>query len=291
MGPVSGSICPLFFELAQFVLAFNALRRLILLKLLHGAIVADAVLDCKNFKLFRKRIFYMKNSKLKIAQLAVMAAFLAILGAGCNGGSTSQLVVVTNPTPTPTATATIGPIHVCPAWGCGPTPIHTFSPIPIASFGPNPTPTICPAWGCDGPEPIYPIGVVTDSTDSDTRDTDLQQANLQSATLASRAQAIANQFQMSVSAATQLAVLGDKVQAMTAQGQDLTDEDRDAITQSALNIAGLTSDEVNDAFQKSVAGDNSAADALVEKAAQNLGMPSSDNLRGQLLQALGVQLQ
>jgi hypothetical protein len=78
---------------------------------------------------------------------------------------------------------------------------------------------------------------------------------------------------------------------MTSQGQELSNEDRDAITQSALSIAGITSDEVNQAMSQSISGDNSATDALVTKAAQNLGMPSADNLRGQLLQALGVQLQ
>jgi phage-related minor tail protein len=96
---------------------------------------------------------------------------------------------------------------------------------------------------------------------------------------------------MSVEAATQLAVLGDKVQMMTTQGQDLSDEDRAAVTQSALSIAGITSDDVNQALQHAVAGDNTATDALIEKAAQNLGMPSSESLRNQLLPALGVQLQ
>jgi hypothetical protein len=240
----------------------------------------------------------MKTKNLKIAQLVSLVSLLVVLGAGCNGGSSQQLVAVTSgPTPHPTATA------------IGPEPIHSSGPIspilpitgptirPISPILPNPIPTVCPVWGCNGPEPIYPVDPIntpvsiSDSTDSGTRDTDLQQANLQSATLASRAQMLSTQFQMSVSAATQLAVLGDKVQLMTSQGQELSDADRDAITQSALSIAGVTSDEVNQAFQQSVAGDNSATDALVAKAAQNLGMPSSDNLRGQLLQALGVQLQ
>jgi hypothetical protein len=220
----------------------------------------------------------MKSQTLKIIQLAALSTLLMILGASCNGGSGSKWVHVTNPEPTPT-----GPIHVCPVWGCnGPEPTQN------GPFGPQPEPTVCPAWGCGGPPSG---GVYSYSVDSDTRDTDLQQANLQNTTLASRAQMISDQFQMSVEAATQLAVLGDKVQMMTVQGKDLSDEDRAAVTQSALSIAGITSDDVNQALQHAVAGDNTATDALIEKAAQNLGMPSSDNLRNQLLPALGIQLQ
>jgi hypothetical protein len=231
----------------------------------------------------------MKSSNLKVAQLAALCSLIAILGAGCNSGSSSKLVLVTNPGPEPTTTAT--PI--------GPEPGPTVNPEPTTTPVTGPI-HACPAWGCDGPpgRPLDPITVgvsdgtdVADSTGADTRDTDLEQANLQSASLAARAQTLSNQFQMSVQAATQLAVLGDKVQLMTAHGQEMSDEDRAAITQSALNIAGITSDDVNQAFQHSVAGDNTATDALVEKAAKNLGMPSSANLRGQLLGALGVEFQ
>jgi hypothetical protein len=213
---------------------------------------------------------------LQIMLLSALTTLLMLLGSSCNGGSTTKIIVVTNPNPNPTST---GPVRVCPAWGCdGPEPIETVLPN---------EPTFCPSWGCGNP----PIVTVADGVDSDTRDTDLQQANLQSASLAQRAQMISNQFQMSVEAATQLAVLGDKVQMMTVQGQDLSDEDRAAVTQSALSIAGITSDDVNQAMQHSIAGDNTATDALIEKAAQNLGMPSSNNLRNQLLPALGIQLQ
>jgi hypothetical protein len=207
----------------------------------------------------------MKSSHLKIAQLACLTSLIAILGAGCNGGLSTRLVVVTNPPP---------PIVVCPAWGCG------GPPVVIIGFG---------ASGGSSGGSTGSSGSSGDSIETGTRDTDLQQADLQSATLATRAQTLSAQFQMSLSAATQLAVLGDKVQMMTSQGQALSDEDRDAITQSALSIAGVSSDEVNQAFQQSATGDNSATDALLEKAAQNLGMSSSDSLRNQLLPALGVQ--
>jgi hypothetical protein len=245
----------------------------------------------------------MKSSNLKIAQLATLGSLFAIVGAGCNGGSSTKLVVVTNPAPAPTATAT--PIGPEPGPTTDPTPAPTFTAHPIGPEPYRPSPissggsiTFCPSWGCNGPpiiqDPLVPLSGgtdVSDSTPSDTRDTDLQQANLQSATLANRAQTLSTQFQMSIGAATQLAVLGDKVQLMTSQGQELSDDDRDAITQSALSIAGISSDEVNQAFRQSVSGDNTATDALVEKAAKNLGMTSSENLKGQLLQALGVQLQ
>jgi hypothetical protein len=96
---------------------------------------------------------------LKTVQLTVLASLLMILGSSCNGGSSTKIVVVTNPNPNPTST---GPVHVCPAWGCdGPEPIETVLPN---------QPTICPSWGCNGP----PVVIVADSVDSDTRDTDLQ---------------------------------------------------------------------------------------------------------------------
>src|SRR5581483_3863758 len=69
------------------------------------------------------------------------------------------------------------------------------------------------------------------SDEASTHDTDLQRAQAEQAFLASRAQFISNQFQMSVSSATQLVQLTDKVRMMAAQGQ-MTAADRAAVAQS-----------------------------------------------------------
>jgi hypothetical protein len=127
------------------------------------------------------------------------------------------------------------------------------------------------------------------SQSAQTKDVDLQQADLQQANDQARAQQISNQFQMSTQASIQLVQLSDRVKQMTKQGQ-MTTEDRDAVTKAGLTIAGVTPDQVNDAIQRSMNGDTGAADALLDKASQNLGMPSSAALRDKLLPALGYNL-
>ena len=78
--------------------------------------------------------------------------------------------------------------------------------------------------------------------------------------------------------------------SLTSSGQ-ITEEDREAITHAALNVAGLSTDDVNAAIARMIKdGDKSAIDDLVNKAATNLGMPSSAGLRDQLLPALGINL-
>jgi hypothetical protein len=141
----------------------------------------------------------------------------------------------------------------------------------------------------DGYSDGYSDGSSGNSVAGGTKDVDLQKADYQSKTQDQRAQYIANQFQMSVSSALQLTQLSDKVVQMTKTNQ-MTGADRDAVTKSALGIAGISTDEVNDAFQKSMNGDTGAADDLLEKAAKNLGMSSSASLRDQLLPALGVSM-
>jgi hypothetical protein len=127
------------------------------------------------------------------------------------------------------------------------------------------------------------------SIGTSTKDTDLQKAGVQTKSLEQRAQFIANQFSMSVGAATQLTQLSDRVKQMAVSGR-MTSADRVAVTQSALGIAGLSTDQVNDAITRMNSGDESAASALMQKAAVNLGMPSSAALRDKLLPALGVTL-
>ena len=127
------------------------------------------------------------------------------------------------------------------------------------------------------------------NTTTSTKDTDLQKSNVQKADQNSRAQLIANHFQMSFNSALQLAQLSDRVKAMVAQNQ-MTSSDRAAVANSALKIAGLTPDQVNAAIAKSAKGDDTASEQLLSKAAQNLEMPSASNLRDQLLPALGFSL-
>jgi len=125
---------------------------------------------------------------------------------------------------------------------------------------------------------------------TDTHDTDLQRAEAQEQNLADRAQGISSQYQMDYDKALELTKLADKVQAMTVQGQ-MTEDDRDAVVASAMGAAGVTEEEVNAAVA-SVAqnGNQKAINALMEKAAKNLGMPSSAGLRDQILPSLGIQL-
>lgn len=121
-----------------------------------------------------------------------------------------------------------------------------------------------------------------------TRDVDLQRANYEQQALNARAQVVADKFQMNFDSAIQLTQLSDKIQVMKKQGQ-MTTADRDALTQSAFGIAGVTPDEVNNALSQSIAGDDRATDELLDKAATNLGMPSGAALRDQLLPAMGVK--
>jgi hypothetical protein len=130
----------------------------------------------------------------------------------------------------------------------------------------------------------------SDSLANATRDTDLQQANLEQTDVTTRAQSVSQQFQMNYSAAVQLTELADKVQTMTKSGS-MTSEDRQAITESALGVAGISSDDMNSAIASMIKDGNSdAVNTLMDKAATNLGMPSSAALRDQILPALGINV-
>lgn len=180
------------------------------------------------------------------------------------------------PTPTPTPLPTACPLT---AGGCGPLPTPTFRPLPLPTFTPLPDPT-----------PVSSGGIAS-SQGQGTKDTGLEQSEFQQNLMTAQAQTLVNRFAMSLSAATQLAELAGRIQAMANEGNgQLTDADRQAITGSALSIVGVTSDQVNSAITAEQAGDDSQTEALLETAAKNLGMSSSATLRDQLLPALGLTL-
>jgi hypothetical protein len=126
------------------------------------------------------------------------------------------------------------------------------------------------------------------SQDSQTRDTDLQQAQIQNQDFLSRAAKVSTNYQMSFSSALQLTLLADKINATTEQA--LTDQDRQAITQTTLSIAGVSSSDLTTAVTASMSGDDTASNNLVTKISQNLGMPSDTTLRNKILPLLGVSL-
>jgi hypothetical protein len=81
------------------------------------------------------------------------------------------------------------------------------------------------------------------------------------------------------------------MQALTNSGQ-ITDADRMSIADAALSVAGISSADVNAALAVKIkSGDGSKLDALIEKGARNLGMPSSEALRTQILPSLGLAVQ
>lgn len=132
-------------------------------------------------------------------------------------------------------------------------------------------------------------GRVTHSASSKSVDTDLQIAQVQQADFEARAEQIANRFQMELNSARQLTQLADKVEEMTRKS-GLSSDDREAITESALGVAGISTDEVNQAIGKMLdEGNQKPIDALMNKAARNLGMPSSVGIREELLPALGIR--
>jgi hypothetical protein len=143
----------------------------------------------------------------------------------------------------------------------------------------------CGDLNCDG------SGLAINSfSGSTTKDVDLQRANLQSQNLSRHAQAVADQFEMSLGKATQLVQLAQKVQLMTAQNRQMTAADQQAVSNAAFGVAGVTATQVNDAINRAMQGDSMAAEAVLSKAAQNLGMPSASALRDKLLPALGYDV-
>ncbi len=105
---------------------------------------------------------------------------------------------------------------------------------------------------------------------------------LSQAQLSNKATAVAAQFQMSYDAAYKLTQLANQVTMMETTGS-LTDADKEAVMESAFGVAGVTSDEVNSAMAKSAQGDNTEVEAVMGKAAMNLGMPSGATFRDKVL--------
>jgi hypothetical protein len=129
------------------------------------------------------------------------------------------------------------------------------------------------------------------SEGGEIKDVDLQRVQQQLASLQSRAEAVASQFQMSVTSAVQLTQLSDRMSTLTTNGQQMTDTDRAALTEAALNVAGITMEDATAATTSMIqTGNQNAANDLLAKAAANLGMTSTATLRDQILPALGINL-
>lgn len=122
-----------------------------------------------------------------------------------------------------------------------------------------------------------------------TKDVDLQSADVQKKDLTAKAQTLASQYSMDFSAAMQLSQLADKFDKLSISGK-MTDEDRAAIIDSSLGVAGISTADVNKAIKDGVNGDKQAIDKLLEQGAKNLGMPSSAGLRDQILPQLGIKI-
>jgi flagellar biosynthesis/type III secretory pathway protein FliH len=120
-----------------------------------------------------------------------------------------------------------------------------------------------------------------------SKDTDLKKAQAQHLSLEDRANGIAQQMGMSVESAISMVQLTDQVKQMALAGQ-MTAADRMAIANSALKIAGVSTDEVNTAIASAMKGDMSSANDLMDKAAKNLGMASGADVRDKLVPSLGL---
>ena len=70
----------------------------------------------------------------------------------------------------------------------------------------------------------------------------------------------------------------------------MTDDDRVALADAALNVAGISNDQVTAAYANYMNGDTTAVETLLTQAATNLGMPSSAGLKDQILPSLGINL-
>jgi hypothetical protein len=136
----------------------------------------------------------------------------------------------------------------------------------------------------------YGDGVIY-SNSGQNKDVDLVRAQVESQDLQSRAIAVSAQYGMSITGAAQLTQLSDRMQTLTVNGQQMTDEDRAALTEAAFEVAGVSGDDVNAAAATMIkTGDKTAVNDLLEKAATNLGMNSPAMLRDQILPSLGINI-
>jgi hypothetical protein len=131
----------------------------------------------------------------------------------------------------------------------------------------------------------------TDGVDSTSKDVNLQQANVLQQSVDTRAQALVSQFSMTFEAAQALTQLSDRMQTLNSSGQ-ITDDDRMAIADAALGVAGIKTQDVNNALAVKIkTGDSTQLNALIDQGAANLGMPDSSALRNQILPSLGLPVQ
>jgi hypothetical protein len=106
-----------------------------------------------------------------------------------------------------------------------------------------------------------------------------------------RAQGLASQFSMNIDAARQLTQISDKMAVlMNESGGQMTDDDRASLTEAALGVAGITHEQVTQAYSAYFNGDKSQVNNLVGRAATNLGMPSDAGLRETILPSIGINL-
>jgi hypothetical protein len=62
-----------------------------------------------------------------------------------------------------------------------------------------------------------------------------------------------------------------------------------SLADAALGAAGMSHDAVTSAWAAKLKGNEAPINALMDQAASNLGMPSSQALREQILPSLGLQ--
>jgi hypothetical protein len=244
-------------------------------------------------KLFKQGV---RDMKLKMSLLMSSLAAIAVLGSGC-GHSKGVVVVGSGGYYSGGYYYSCGTVYNCSSGGV------------IVSSGGSSGGVIVSSGGSSG-------GVVTSSggsysnggsnggsysggsssnggsngysVDGDTKDVDLQRADLQGQNLDNKAQSLSGQFGMTFESARQLAQLADKMSSLSASGA-VSEEARDDIARSALAVAGISSDDVNTAMASMIKdGDQKAVQALMDKAAANLGMSSSAGLRDQILPSLGI---
>jgi hypothetical protein len=134
-------------------------------------------------------------------------------------------------------------------------------------------------------------GQITYSETTNTKDVNLQQSQIEQQSQNSRAQSLVSQFGMSFDKAVQVTALSDRMQMLQQSNGQMSADSQAQLLDSAYAVVGVSGDAVRAATVKIIQDhDPSAANALVEQAAKNLGMPSSAALRSQILPSLGIVL-
>ena len=192
---------------------------------------------------------------------------------GVSTGTSGGVVV------SPGSTGTSGGVVVLPPGSTG----TSGGTLPISGGSAGTSTGACGTVSCNSSTPGM-------SVDEDTKDINLQKSEVLTQDFEARVAASSQQFSMSVESARSLTQLSDRMNLLSTQGQ-LTADDRDALAHSALAVAGINdSAAVSNAVAKMANHDNSAVNTLIDKAAINLGMPSSAGLRDQILPSFGIQI-